>query len=68
MSFIISRDGYLKAAMRDPDYAGLQSMVVREGDHFEIHPSEGRVVHRFGAKRGPSWEPGPSATTESARP
>ncbi|WP_234554206.1 RecT family recombinase [Thermus caliditerrae] len=52
VSFIISRDGYLKAAMRDPDYAGLQSMVVREGDHFEIHPSEGRVVHRFGAKRG----------------
>lgn len=52
VSFIISRDGYLKAAMRDPDFAGLQSMVVREGDQFEIHPSEGRVVHRFGAKRG----------------
>lgn len=52
VSFIISRDGYLKAAMRDPDYGGLQSMTVREGDHFEVIPSEGRVVHRFGAKRG----------------
>lgn len=52
VSFIISRDGYLKAAMRDPDYGGIQSMVVREGDHFEVVPSEGKVVHRFGAKRG----------------
>jgi phage recombination protein Bet len=50
--FIVSRDGYLKSAMRDPGFAGLQSMVVREGDIFEIHPSEGRVVHRFGSKRG----------------
>ena len=52
VAFIVSRDGYLKAAMRDPGFAGLQSMVVREGDQFEIHPSEGRVVHRFGSKRG----------------
>lgn len=52
VSFIISRDGYLRIAMRDPDFGGIQSMVVREGDHFEVHPSEGRVIHRFGAKRG----------------
>ncbi|MEN2981652.1 MAG: RecT family recombinase [Thermus sp.] len=52
ISFIISRDGYLRIAMRDPDFGGIQSMVVREGDHFEVHPSEGRVVHKFGAKRG----------------
>jgi phage recombination protein Bet len=52
VAFIVSRDGYLKAAMRDPGFAGLQSMVVREGDTFEIHPSEGKVVHRFGSKRG----------------
>jgi len=52
VAFIVSRDGYLKAAMRDPGYAGLQSMVVREGDTFEVHPSEGKVVHRLGGKRG----------------
>ncbi|MFM9419391.1 RecT family recombinase [Thermus scotoductus] len=52
VAFIVSRDGYLKAAMRDPGFAGLQSMVVREGDTFEVHPSEGRVIHRLGSKRG----------------
>jgi len=51
--FITTRDGYLKAAMRDPDYAGLVGGVVCEGDHFEYIADEFKVVHRFGAKRGP---------------
>jgi len=51
--FITTRDGYLKAAMRDPAYAGLVGGVVCEGDHFEYIADEFKVVHRFGAKRGP---------------
>lgn len=51
-TYMVSRDGYLKAAKRDPDFEGLQSFVVREGDHFEVDAENFRVVHRFGAKRG----------------
>jgi phage recombination protein Bet len=47
-----SRDGYLKICQRDPDYLGISSAAVREGDEFELCPGEGRVTHRFGAKRG----------------
>lgn len=47
-----SRDGYLKIAMKDPDYAGLQSFVVCEGDTFKINAGTDAVFHEFGAKRG----------------
>lgn len=47
-----SRDGYLKVAQRTPEYEGLNSGVVREGDEFEFLASEGTVKHRFGTKRG----------------
>jgi phage recombination protein Bet len=47
-----SRDGYLKICQRDPDFLGINSAAVREGDTFEMCPAEGRVIHRFGAKRG----------------
>jgi len=51
-TFIVSRDGYLKIAMRHPEFHGLNSFTVREGDEFEINAESGRVKHRFGAKRG----------------
>jgi phage recombination protein Bet len=51
-SFIVARDGYLKIAMLDPGYNGLQSMVVRKGDHFEIDAEGNRVIHKFGTDRG----------------
>ncbi|NPV54682.1 MAG: recombinase RecT [Firmicutes bacterium] len=51
-SFITTRDGYLKIAMSDPDFDGLQAFVVREGDEFEIIAEEFRVHHKFGVKRG----------------
>lgn len=47
-----SRDGYLKIAMQDSGYAGLQSFVVCEGDTFKINAGSEVVTHEFGAKRG----------------
>jgi len=47
-----SRDGYLKAAQREPDFLGLISFAVREGDIFEIDAENYKVTHKFGAKRG----------------
>jgi phage recombination protein Bet len=47
-----SRDGYLKVAQRDPNFTGLLSMAVCEGDSFEIDAENYRVSHKFGAKRG----------------
>jgi phage recombination protein Bet len=47
-----SRDGYLKIAQSDPDFDGLKSFVVREGDHFEIDAQTDQITHKFGAKRG----------------
>lgn len=51
-TYIVSRDGYLKVAMKNPEYQGLNSFVVREGDVFEIDAERGKVIHRFGTKRG----------------
>lgn len=47
-TIITSRDGYLKAAQRDPDFQGLQSMAVCENDDFEIDVSSNTVKHSFG--------------------
>ncbi|MDW7998451.1 MAG: RecT family recombinase, partial [Thermodesulfovibrio sp.] len=52
VNFITTRDGYLKIAMQDPNFQGLQSGVVREGDTFEVIPTEAKVLHKFGEKRG----------------
>ena len=52
MTIMASRDGYLKAAQRDPHYQGLKSFVVREGDEFSIESASDEVVHKFGVKRG----------------
>lgn len=52
-TIMTSRDGYLKYAQLNPEFEGLMSFVVREGDVFEIDASEYKVVHKFGTKRGP---------------
>lgn len=47
-TIITSRDGYLKAAQRDPDFEGIQSMAVCENDEFELDVLSGVVKHSFG--------------------
>lgn len=47
-TILSSRDGYLKAAMRDPNFDGLQSMAVFENDDFSIDAAAGTVHHVFG--------------------
>ena len=49
---ITTRDGYLKAAMKDPRYNGVNGGVVKEGDELEIDPIKGVLKHRFGQNRG----------------
>lgn len=51
-NIMTSRDGYLKYAQQNPDFIGLASFVVREGDIFEIDASEYKIAHKFGLKRG----------------
>lgn len=51
-TMMTSRDGYLKIAQSHPDYEGLISFPVREGDTFEIDANNYAVTHKFGAKRG----------------
>lgn len=47
-----SRDGYLKIAQRDTNFAGIISFPVREGDIFEVDAENYKVTHKFGLKRG----------------
>ena len=49
---ITTRDGYLKAAMQDPAYNGVNGGVIRENDAFEVDPIAGILKHSFGVKRG----------------
>lgn len=51
-TIMTSRDGYLKYAQASPEFEGLMSFVVKEGDTFEIDASEYKVTHKFGTKRG----------------
>lgn len=51
VNFIVSRDGYLKAAMRDKDFVKCVSAVIKEGDDFEMD-IDGNVLHKFGKSRG----------------
>jgi phage recombination protein Bet len=51
VNFIVTRDGYLKAAMRDKNFVKCPSAVIKEGDEFEMD-IEGNVKHKFGKKRG----------------
>jgi phage recombination protein Bet len=50
--FITTRDGYLRAAQRDPGYAGIMSAAVHENDHFEFDVENQKIIHRFGKDRG----------------
>ena len=50
-NFIVSRDGYLKAAMRDKNFVKCVSAVIKEGDDFEMD-IEGNVRFKFGKQRG----------------
>jgi phage recombination protein Bet len=50
--FITTRDGYLRAAQRDPGYAGIMSAAVHENDHFEFDIQNQQIIHRFGKDRG----------------
>lgn len=52
MTIMASRDGYLKAAQRDPGFDGLKAFVVKEGDAFEVDAVNDTVHHKFGATRG----------------
>lgn len=47
-AIITSRDGYLKAAQRDSDFEGIQSMAVCENDEFSVDVVSGTVKHSFG--------------------
>lgn len=52
VSYIVSRDGRYKNALRDPNFLNLSSFVVHKGDHFEVDVMEGVPKHTFGAERG----------------
>lgn len=52
VGIMCGRDGYLKIAMRNPNYEGVVSAAVREGDVFTMEPLVPTVKHQFGLKRG----------------
>jgi phage recombination protein Bet len=52
LGIITGRDGYLKVAQRDPNYDGIVSAAVCEGDVFKMNPVVPEVQHEFGSKRG----------------
>jgi phage recombination protein Bet len=45
-------DGWRKAAMRDINFAGLESSVVKEGDEFSLDIETGVIKHTITGKRG----------------
>lgn len=51
-TIMTSRDGYLKIAQDHPNYEGLISFPVREGDEFGVDAINYTVSHKFSAKRG----------------
>lgn len=51
-SIITGIDGFRKSARRDPNYEGVQSFAVKEGDEFSVDAASYTVHHKFGAKRG----------------
>jgi len=52
LNFITTRDAYLRKAEQNPEYQGINSGVVKEGDTFLIDTENGVVKHTFGIKRG----------------
>lgn len=51
-NIMTSRDGYLKYAQSHPEFGGLISFVVHEGDEFQIDAAEYKITHKFGTRRG----------------
>ena len=47
-----SRDGYLRVAQDDPNFNGIKSFVVKEGDEFSVDAQSDQIIHKFGVKRG----------------
>lgn len=52
LSFITTRDALLKKAELNPNYGGINSGVVKEGDNFQVDTEKGVVKQTFGSKRG----------------
>lgn len=52
LSFITTRDALLRKAEQNPNYNGMNSGVVKEGDIFEVDTEKSIVIHKFGEKRG----------------
>lgn len=52
LSFITTRDALLRKAESNPNYTGINSGVVREGDTFLVDTEKSVVQHTFGTKRG----------------
>jgi len=52
LSFITTRDALLKKAELNPNYGGINSGVVKEGDNFQVDTEKGTLHQSFGAKRG----------------
>lgn len=52
IGIITGRDGYLKVAHRDPNFDGIVSAAVCDGDVFKLNPVVPEVHHEFGSKRG----------------
>lgn len=52
LNFITTRDALLKKAEQNPNYNGISSGVVKEGDFFEVDTEKNIVKHKFGSKRG----------------
>ena len=47
-----SRDGYLKAARKQPDFIGLRASEIKAGDNFSYDPVEQEIQHKITGKRG----------------
>ena len=67
-TIMTSRDGYLKIAQSNPEYDGLKSFVVHEGDEFQIDAMTDQITHKFGAKRGKIIGAWAAAYHKSMRP
>jgi len=52
VSYMVTKDAWLKHAKRQKGFKNILKGVVHEGDHFEVDVMNETVIHKFGAKRG----------------
>lgn len=52
VSYIVTRDGYLKHAHRQSSFISLNAGVVHANDTFEFDVNNEVVIHKFGLDRG----------------